>query len=189
MHIRLLSFSKSAFFLFFISVLYWGRTVISSICFVLVKVFCYSVQTPESKQFSKRRVMPAHGLRDAGHHKGKIRWQECVVSACYMTLAENRAWAENSQPGTPQSPHHHLTSARQIPCPEGSMTFGHCQQLRTNCIDMSLWRPFYYQTVNMPTQNLLDLFHPPKPVAKIVIFSDFCPIPWKHSKTKMWKLS
>lgn len=48
--------------------------------------------------------MPAHGLRDTGHRKGKIRGQEYVVAACHMILAENRAWAGNSQPGTPQSP-------------------------------------------------------------------------------------
>lgn len=133
------TFKKCIFFYFvFISVLYWGRTVISSVCSVLVKVFCYSVQTPESKQFSKRGAMPAHGLRDTGHRKGKIRGQGYVAAACYTTLAENRAWAGNSQPGTPQSPHSHLTSASQIPCPKGSMTFGHCPQLRTNCINMSL---------------------------------------------------
>lgn len=80
----------------------------------------------------------------------------------------------NSQPVAPLPLSSYLTSASQIPCSKGSMTFGHGQQLRTNCINMSLWETFYSRTINMPIQNLLDVFHHAKLGAKIVILSDFC---------------
>lgn len=121
--------------------------------------------------------MPAHGLRDTGHRKGKIRGQEYVVAACHMILAENRAWAGNSQPGTPQSPPPSPYICQPDPV---SKRFHDLWTLPTAEDQLYKHEPvetIYHQTVNMPTQNVLGLFQPPKPVAKIVILSDFCPIP------------
>lgn len=97
-----------------------------------------------------------------------------MAAACYSTLARKQkfSWIQSLRV-TLQPLLSPLISASQIPHPKGSMTIGHGQQLRANCIRISPVGDDQ-RAINVSTQNLLNVFYHPKRAAKIVILSDFC---------------